>query len=46
MEHTCPHFWRMVMDNKVKLIVMLTKVKERKVNNNNAGSTGQLKQYL
>ena len=29
LKHTCPHFWRMVVENNVQLIVMLTKLKER-----------------
>ncbi len=29
LEHTCPHFWQMVAENEVNLIVMLTKLKER-----------------
>lgn len=37
MEHTLPHFWRMVLENKVGLIVMLTKLRERKANVNSGG---------
>ncbi len=29
MEHTSPHFWQMVLENEVRLVVMLTKLKER-----------------
>ncbi len=34
MEHTCPHFWQMVFENRVHLVVMLTKLKERKPSEN------------
>ena len=30
MDHTKSHFWQMVWENKVHLVVMLTKLKERK----------------
>lgn len=29
LDHTIPHFWQMVLENKVGLIVMLTKLKEK-----------------
>ncbi len=40
MEHTSPHFWQMVLENEVRLVVMLTKLKERVENQGAALKSG------